>query len=78
MATSPIQHRNMGYATTSITMKPIYRLTYLLLYLIGGILILLFALMGKAVWILTGRNPAMRWVDQYMAWLGEWKKGRGI
>jgi hypothetical protein len=59
-------------------MKPIYRLTYLLLSLTGALLIIIFALLGKAVWIITGKNPAMRWFDSYNAWLIRWKKGRGI
>jgi hypothetical protein len=59
-------------------MKPIYRLTYLLLSLIGALLIIPMAVTGKLTCIITGNNPAMRWFDVYNDWLDAWRKGRGI
>jgi hypothetical protein len=59
-------------------MKPIYRLTYLLLCLICALLVIPLAITGKLTWIFTGKNPAMRWFDRYMAWLDHWKNGKGI
>ena len=59
-------------------MKPIYRLTYLLLSLIGALLIIPMAVTGKLAWIITGKNPAMRWFDVYEDWLDAWKKEVGI
>jgi hypothetical protein len=59
-------------------MKPIYRLTYLLLSGIGALLIIPMAITGKLTWIFRGKNPAMKWFDWYNARLDVWKKGKGV
>lgn len=59
-------------------MKPIYRLTYLLLMVLSLAIILALIIAGKLTWIFTGKNPAMRWFDSYTDWVERWKKGRGV
>jgi hypothetical protein len=59
-------------------MKIVYRLTCLLLILIGCILFILLVLLDPFIWAFTGKSPACRFLDRYDKWLTTWKKRKGI